>query len=101
LFSSVIGRDGPGVCYTTSTMSESEETEWKKERFQMAIKHYNGIIKKISDTGSDIKNTIRTELAQVLFDNENFDEAIQIYEDAFNVKIPISDIYFRKNISFF
>jgi tetratricopeptide (TPR) repeat protein len=103
LFSSIIGREGSGVShkynsvsYTSSQMSESEEAEWKTERFQMAIKHYKGIIEKISDIDSDKKDIIRTELAQALFDTENFDEAVQIYEDAFNVGIFISNICFRK-----
>ncbi len=75
------------VTYTAPKLSESEEAEWKNERFQMAIKHYKGIIAKSSESGVEIKNTIRTELAQVLFDVGNFDEAVQIYEDAFNVSI--------------
>ncbi len=51
----LLGRDGSGVshkynsvCYTSLKMSESEETEWKKQRFQMAIKHFKGAIDKIS-----------------------------------------------------
>ncbi len=106
MFFSIIGQDGSGVShkynrttFSASEMSESEEAEWKKERFQMAIKHYKGIIEKISESGVELKRTIRTELAQVLFDVRNFDEAIQIYEDAFNVSIYT---YFRKIfLSFF
>jgi len=91
-FSVLLGRDGSGVshkynsvCYTTSKMSESEEAEWKKERFQMAIKYFKGAIDKISENDLETKRKIRTELAQVLFDAENFYEAVEIYEDAFNV----------------
>ncbi len=87
------------VTYSASKLSESEEAEWKNERFQTAIKHYKGIIQKNSESNMEIKNSIRTELAQVLFDVENFDEAVQIYEDAFNVSIYT---YFQKIfLSFF
>jgi tetratricopeptide (TPR) repeat protein len=68
-------------------MSENEEAEWKKEKFQIAIKHFKGAIDKIPENNLETKRKIRTELAQVLFDAENFDEAVKIYEDAFNVRI--------------
>jgi len=89
----LLGRDGSGVshkynsvCYATSKMSESEEAEWKKEQFQMAIKYFKAAIDKIPENNLETKRKIRTELAQVLFDAENFDEAVEIYEDAFNVR---------------
>ncbi|CAF0748618.1 unnamed protein product [Adineta steineri] len=85
------GREGSGVshkfnsvCYTASKMSESEEEEWKKERFQAAVKYYKQVIDKIPQGASETKIKIRTELAQALFTSGNFDEAVQIYEEAFN-----------------
>ncbi|CAF4418267.1 unnamed protein product, partial [Adineta steineri] len=87
------GREGSGVshkfnsvCYTASKMNENEEEEWKKERFQAAVKYYKQIIDKIPQGASETKIKIRTELAQALFTSGNFDEAVQIYEEAFNVK---------------
>ncbi|CAF3992796.1 unnamed protein product, partial [Adineta steineri] len=84
-------REGSGVshkfnsvCYTASKMSESEEEEWKKERFQAAVKYYKQVIDKIPQDASETKIKIRTELAQALFTSGNFDEAVQIYEEAFN-----------------
>ncbi len=71
-------------------MNKNEEEEWKKERLQTALKHYKDVIDKIPENHLDTKRKIRTELAQVLFDVEDFDEAVKIYEDAFNVRM----IYF-------
>ncbi len=64
-----------------------EEEEWKTERLQMAIKYYKGAIEKIPESELETKRNIRTELAQVLFNAKNYDEAVKIYEDAFNVRI--------------
>ena len=53
----------------------------------MAIKYFKGAIDKIPQNDLETKRKIRIQLAQVLFDAENYDEAVQIYEDAFNVRI--------------
>ena len=91
-FSSQTGRDGSGVShkynsdeYTTSKLSESDETDWKNERFQTAIKHYKRVIDKLPQDNLDLKRRVRTELGLVLFDTGNFDEAATVYEDVFNV----------------
>jgi tetratricopeptide (TPR) repeat protein len=93
-FSFILGRDGSGVsyqydrvCYTSSKMNESEEAEWKKEQFQTAIKHYKAALDKIPENNLNAKSRIRIELADALFDVEDFDEAVKIYEDAFNLSI--------------
>ena len=90
LFRSIIGAEGSGL-------SNSEEAEWKQQRFQTAIKHYRAVLEKLPESGSDIKKTIRTELTQVLFDADNIDEAVQMYEDAFKVSIFL---YFEKLLFF-
>ena len=66
-------------------MNENEETDWKKERFQSAIKHYKHVLEKLPQDNLDLKRRVRTELALVLFDTGNFDEAATVYEDVFNV----------------
>jgi tetratricopeptide (TPR) repeat protein len=66
-------------------MNDSEKAEWKKKQFEMAIKHYRAVIEKIPENNLESKREVRIALAQVLFDVENFDEAVKIYEDAFNV----------------
>jgi tetratricopeptide (TPR) repeat protein len=86
--------------YTASKLSDSEEAEWKQERFQTAIKYYRAVLEKLPESGADIKRTIRTELAQVLFDADNIDEAVQMYEDAFNVS-SIAFLYFSNLFLFF
>lgn len=66
-------------------MNENEETDWKNERFQSSIKHYKRALDKLPQDNLDLKRRIRTELALVLFDTGNFDEAATVYEDVFNV----------------
>jgi tetratricopeptide (TPR) repeat protein len=68
-------------------MNQSEEEEWKKEQLQTAIEYYKRVIDKIPANLLETKRKINVELAEVLFHTKKFDEAVQIYEDAFNVSI--------------
>ncbi|UJR32415.1 hypothetical protein I4U23_019877 [Adineta vaga] len=85
------GCDGSGVshkynqvCYSSSKMSEEEESKWKTERIQGAIEHYRKALNKILENQLEIKTKIYTQLAQALFTSGDFDGATTIYEDAFN-----------------
>ena len=66
-------------------MSDEETAKWKDEQYQRAIKHFRGALEKIPSESTDIKRKIQLELAEVLFDSKNFDEAVKIYEDGFCV----------------
>lgn len=86
------GRDGSGVShkynsdhYSVSNMNDNEEIDWKNQRFQSAIKHYQRVLEKLPQDNLDLKRRVRTELALVLFDSQHFDEAATAYEDVFNV----------------
>lgn len=90
------GLDGSGVshkyngdCYSAPKFPKNEEKTWKNERFQMAIKFYQTVIEKILIDDIERKRELRIELAHALFNAENYDEAVKIYEDAFNVSISL------------
>ncbi|CAF3624155.1 unnamed protein product [Rotaria sp. Silwood1] len=85
-----LGTDGPGVsyksnrvCYAPSKMTDAEQAEWKIEQFQSAVRHYKGVLEHIPEGNTEIKRKIQLELARVLFDLKQFDEAVKIYEDGF------------------
>ena len=89
----LLGKEGSGVShqhnkvyYTAAKFNEIEEEQWKNEQLQIAIKYYKQVIDKIPATQLETKRKIQINLAQVLFDAKIFDEAVQIYEDAFNVR---------------
>jgi tetratricopeptide (TPR) repeat protein len=70
-------------------LSESEEEQWKQERFQTAIKHYKQVLDKLSSAESETKRKIQISLAEALFDGKEFDEAVILYENAFNVRLNL------------
>ena len=66
-------------------MTDEEEAKWKDEQYQRAIKHFRGALEKIPPENTDTMRNIQLELAEVLFDSKNFDEAVKIYEGGFSV----------------
>jgi tetratricopeptide (TPR) repeat protein len=72
-------------------LSQNEEEQWKKEKLDTAIKHYKHVLDKLPSIQLETKRKIQINLAQVLFDAQSFDEAVILYEIAFNVR---SDLLF-------
>lgn len=73
------------VCYTPSKLTKSEEAEWKTEKLQMAVRHFEGVLENIPAGNTDLKREIKFDLAKALFNLKQYDEAVKIYEDGFSV----------------
>jgi predicted negative regulator of RcsB-dependent stress response len=66
-------------------MTDEEKEEWSHNQFQRAIQHFRRALQNIPQNLSETKCKIQTELAGVLCQTKEFDEALQIYEDGFYV----------------